>query len=72
MRGWVVQAQAAVKRSGRFDYTEPGDRLWEAHGDSLTDEATSHGFAPYWAKKRKPRGEAFAAWATSFLQQHSY
>jgi len=75
--GWVRLFRQCVpheaERNTRvWDFDRVGAALWRAHGAALTAEAAAHGFAPYWAEKRRPSGDGFEAWRQQFLATHSY
>jgi hypothetical protein len=64
--GWVSAAN-----EGR--YGEPTvAAVWEQHRAALLDEAEAHGFEPAFETNRVPTGQAYEAWRSAFLAQHTY
>jgi hypothetical protein len=66
IKGWVRFEQA-----GWFDIPTP-DEVWAAHRDELIALAAAAGFEAYRVALRPPRGPAFTAWRTAFLNEHVY
>jgi hypothetical protein len=72
LRGRYQFEMDAIRTAAGYDWTAAGDRLWTEHAATLTAEAASCGFVPYWHAKKTPRGDGYTAWVTAFLQQHRY
>ena len=70
--GWAEQAMSSGGPDGAQRERDEATALWAVHGGALREEAEEAGFAPWMASKKRPHGEAFAAWAAAFLAANRY
>ncbi len=65
IHGWVVAVQ-------EWEAESQLQRMWDAHGEAWTAEASRFGFVPAWVSGQCPEGEGFTRWQREFLEQHRY